>query len=86
MFLFNILPFPDSINLKSQFAYRCFYLAKSYSLAGKRAESYALYCRAGSLAHDALKRLQSLTSVDQVCLVVCLGDCLTLEYICVKFL
>ncbi|KAK2384989.1 signal recognition particle subunit SRP68 [Trifolium repens] len=41
-------------------AERCFYVAKSYSVAGKRAEAYALYCRARSLAEDALKKLQTL--------------------------
>ncbi|XP_058226495.1 uncharacterized protein LOC131335245 isoform X1 [Rhododendron vialii] len=46
-------------------AERCFYLAKSYSSAGKRTEAYALYCRAGSLASDTLKKLQSLTTCDQ---------------------
>nr|AFK43644.1 unknown [Medicago truncatula] len=39
---------------------RCFYVAKSYSVAGKRAEAYALYCRARSLAEDALGKLQKL--------------------------
>ncbi|KAA8531360.1 hypothetical protein F0562_006069 [Nyssa sinensis] len=47
-------------------AERCFYLAKSYSSAGKRTEAYALYCRAQSLADTALKELQSLTTIDQV--------------------
>ncbi|KAM7480211.1 hypothetical protein LguiA_028424 [Lonicera macranthoides] len=47
-------------------AERCFYLAKSYSLAGKRAEAYSLYCRARSLTDAALKKLQSLTGIDQV--------------------
>uniref|UniRef100_A0A5B6YKT4 Signal recognition particle subunit SRP68 n=1 Tax=Davidia involucrata TaxID=16924 RepID=A0A5B6YKT4_DAVIN len=47
-------------------AERCFYLAKSYSSAGKRTEAYALYCRARSLTDDALKELQSLTTTDQV--------------------
>lgn len=41
-------------------AERCFYVAKSYSVAGKRAEAYALYCRASSLAEDALGKLQKL--------------------------
>lgn len=41
-------------------AERCFYVAKSYSVAGKRAEAYALYCRARSLAEDALGKLQKL--------------------------
>lgn len=38
---------------------RCFYLAKSYSLAGKRTEAYVLYCHARSLADAALQKLQS---------------------------
>ncbi|THG14794.1 hypothetical protein TEA_007781 [Camellia sinensis var. sinensis] len=46
--------------------FRCFYLATSYSLAGKRTEAYALYCRAHSLANDALKKFKSLTTADQV--------------------
>ncbi|KAG5041379.1 hypothetical protein JHK85_013855 [Glycine max] len=41
-------------------AQRCFYVAKSYSVAGKRAEAYALYCRARNLADDALKKFQML--------------------------
>ncbi|CAL5373133.1 unnamed protein product [Camellia sinensis] len=48
------------------FLFWCFYLAKSYSLAGKRTEAYALYCRAHSLANDALKKLKSLITADQV--------------------
>ncbi|KAK4349153.1 hypothetical protein RND71_031908 [Anisodus tanguticus] len=47
-------------------AERCFYLAKSYSSAGKRAEAYALYSRARSLADAALKKLQSANAPDQV--------------------
>lgn len=47
-------------------AERCFFLAKSYSLAGKRTEAYSLYCRACSLAETALKKLQSLGTTDQV--------------------
>ncbi|KAI5660318.1 hypothetical protein M9H77_29111 [Catharanthus roseus] len=46
-------------------AERCFYLAKSYSLAGKRAEAYALYSRARSLADTTLNKLQSVKNVDQ---------------------
>ncbi|KAL8094201.1 hypothetical protein AgCh_035904 [Apium graveolens] len=42
-----------------------FYLAKSYNLAGKRAEAYSLYRRACSLTDTALKRLQSSTTVDE---------------------
>ncbi|CAI9113741.1 OLC1v1014407C1 [Oldenlandia corymbosa var. corymbosa] len=47
-------------------AARCFYLAKSYSLAGKRTEAYALYCRSRSLADAALQSLRSVKSPDQV--------------------
>ncbi|CAA0806874.1 signal recognition particle-related / SRP-related [Striga hermonthica] len=47
-------------------AERCFYLAKSYSLAGKRAEAYVLFCRARTLVDSALKKLQSLSNTDQV--------------------
>ncbi|XP_060208801.1 uncharacterized protein LOC132636112 [Lycium barbarum] len=47
-------------------AERCFYLAKSYSSAGKRTEAYALYSRARSLADAALKKLQSANAADQV--------------------
>ncbi|KAK3042488.1 hypothetical protein RJ639_000212 [Escallonia herrerae] len=47
-------------------AERCFYLAKSYSLAGKRTEAYSLYCRARSLADTALKKVQSLATPNQV--------------------
>ncbi|CAN8264722.1 unnamed protein product [Cochlearia groenlandica] len=46
-------------------AERCFYLAKSYSLAGKRIEAYALYCRARSLAEDALNKFQSIADKDE---------------------
>ncbi|CAA6657011.1 unnamed protein product [Spirodela intermedia] len=47
-------------------AKRCFYLAKSYSLAGKRAEAYALFCHSRSLADTAVKRLQTPNSNDKV--------------------
>ncbi|KAL3376252.1 hypothetical protein AABB24_002942 [Solanum stoloniferum] len=47
-------------------AERCFYLAKSYSSAGKRTEAYALYSRARSLADAALTKLQSANAADQV--------------------
>jgi signal recognition particle subunit SRP68 len=50
-------------------AERCFYVAKSYSVAGKRAEAYALYCRARGLAEDALKKLQTLDGNNKVTLV-----------------
>ncbi|KAL1203836.1 hypothetical protein V5N11_011686 [Cardamine amara subsp. amara] len=46
-------------------AERCFYLAKSYSLAGKRVEAYALYCRAQSLAEDAMGKFQSVAKKDE---------------------
>uniref|UniRef100_A0A3Q7FJR4 Signal recognition particle subunit SRP68 n=1 Tax=Solanum lycopersicum TaxID=4081 RepID=A0A3Q7FJR4_SOLLC len=45
-------------------AERCFYLAKSYSSAGKRTEAYALYSRARSLADAALMKLQSANAAD----------------------
>lgn len=38
-------------------AERCFYLAKSYSLAGKRAEAYALYKHARGLAENAMQQV-----------------------------
>ncbi|XP_060192209.1 uncharacterized protein LOC132621801 [Lycium barbarum] len=47
-------------------AERCFYLAKSYSSAGKRTEAYALYSRARSLADATLMKLQSANAADQV--------------------
>ena len=50
------------------FGGRCFYLAKSYSSAGKRTEAYALYGRARSLADDALQKLQASSEKDQVCI------------------
>ncbi|EOA13099.1 hypothetical protein CARUB_v10026106mg [Capsella rubella] len=46
-------------------AERCFYLAKSYSLAGKRVEAFALYCRARSLAEDALNKFESIAKKDE---------------------
>ncbi|KAK6147982.1 hypothetical protein DH2020_018894 [Rehmannia glutinosa] len=60
--------FAEECELKSFVfrAERCFYLAKSYSLAGKRAEAYALFCRARSLVDTALKKLQSFSNADQV--------------------
>ncbi|KAK1292128.1 hypothetical protein QJS10_CPB17g01627 [Acorus calamus] len=45
---------------------RCFYLAKSYSAAGKRAEAYALYLHARSVADSALQKLQTSKSPDKV--------------------
>ncbi|OMO52364.1 putative Signal recognition particle 68 kDa protein [Corchorus olitorius] len=47
-------------------AERCFYLARSYSLAGKRTEAYALYCRARSLAENALQKFQAHSNSDQM--------------------
>ncbi|XP_019464217.1 PREDICTED: signal recognition particle subunit SRP68 [Lupinus angustifolius] len=47
-------------------AERCFFVAKSYSVAGMRAEAYALYSRARSLADDALKKLQRLNSDNKI--------------------
>ncbi|KDO51276.1 hypothetical protein CISIN_1g0074131mg, partial [Citrus sinensis] len=44
----------------------CFYLARSYSLAGKRTEAYALYCRARSHAENALKDFQRMANSDQM--------------------
>nr|XP_023919500.1 signal recognition particle subunit SRP68-like [Quercus suber]POF01594.1 signal recognition particle subunit srp68 [Quercus suber] len=62
------LAFSEECALKSLSfrAERCFYLAKSYSLAGKRAEAYALYCRARSLAEGALHKFQTLNENDQI--------------------
>ncbi|GLT83857.1 hypothetical protein SLE2022_021250 [Rubroshorea leprosula] len=47
-------------------AERCFYLARSYGLAGKRTEAYALYCHARSLTEKALQELQSHSDSDQM--------------------
>uniref|UniRef100_A0A0E0EK85 Signal recognition particle subunit SRP68 n=1 Tax=Oryza meridionalis TaxID=40149 RepID=A0A0E0EK85_9ORYZ len=47
-------------------AERCFYLAKSYSSAGKRAEAYALFCHARSITDSALQQLTN--SPDKVLL------------------
>ena len=43
-------------------------MAKSYSLAGKRTESYALYSRARLLAEDALQKLNTAKDTDEVIL------------------
>ncbi|KAL3529077.1 hypothetical protein ACH5RR_008399 [Cinchona calisaya] len=61
------LAFAEECELKSLVfrADRCFYVAKSYSLAGKRTETYALYCRARSLTDTALKKLRSSKTADQ---------------------
>lgn len=45
---------------------RCFYLAQSYSLAGKRVEAYALYSRARSVAEEALQKCHSSNKIDEV--------------------
>ncbi|XP_058107557.1 uncharacterized protein LOC131251074 isoform X2 [Magnolia sinica] len=47
-------------------AERCFYLAKSYSWAGKRTEAYALYSHARSLADTAVQKLQTVNPLDKV--------------------
>ncbi|KAK8962898.1 hypothetical protein KSP40_PGU019816 [Platanthera guangdongensis] len=46
-------------------AERCFFLAKSYSFAGKRAEAYTLFLRAGSLVDEVLKKVQVANNPDQ---------------------
>ncbi|GAB2222548.1 hypothetical protein Droror1_Dr00016666 [Drosera rotundifolia] len=46
-------------------AARCFYLANSYSIAGKRSEAYALYNRALSIVDDALQRSQKVTNINK---------------------
>lgn len=45
-------------------------MGRSYSLAGKRAEAYALYCRARTLAENALQKFQAVDNADQVCIGV----------------
>ncbi|KAE8672278.1 Signal recognition particle-related / SRP-related isoform 3 [Hibiscus syriacus] len=59
--------FAEECQLKSLAfrAERCFYLARSYSLAGKRSEAYLLYCRARSLAENALHKFQTHSKTDQ---------------------
>ncbi|XP_057518953.1 uncharacterized protein LOC130799752 [Amaranthus tricolor] len=59
--------FAEECALKSSAfrAERCFYSAKSYSLAGKRAEAYLLYSRALSLAENAMQKLQSIANSEQ---------------------
>lgn len=47
-------------------AERCFYLAKSYSAAGKRTEAYTLFCHARSLADTAMQKLQMTNNPDKV--------------------
>eukprot|EP00249_Psilotum_nudum_P017730 c26463_g1_i1 orf=110-1942(+) len=46
-------------------AERCFYLAQSYSLAGKYAEAYVLFCRAREHVDLALESCQHLKSFDE---------------------
>ncbi|KAI3936108.1 hypothetical protein MKW92_038382 [Papaver armeniacum] len=59
--------FAEEFALKNQVfrADLCFYLAKSYSLAGKRAEAYVLYSRARSLAESTLLKLKAMSSFDK---------------------
>ncbi|GJZ02946.1 signal recognition particle subunit SRP68 [Tanacetum coccineum] len=47
-------------------AERCFFLAKSYSSAGKRTEAYSLFSFSRSLAETALKKLKTFANHDQV--------------------
>ncbi|WRX19508.1 Signal recognition particle subunit SRP68 - like 1 [Theobroma cacao] len=60
--------FAEECQLKSLAfrAERCFYLARSYSLAGKRTEAYSLYCRARSLAENAVQKFQSHSNIEQM--------------------
>ncbi|KAH7522473.1 hypothetical protein FEM48_Zijuj07G0142400 [Ziziphus jujuba var. spinosa] len=60
--------FAEECELKSLAfrAERCFFLGRSYSLAGKRVEAYALYCRARSLAENALQKFQAASNADQI--------------------
>ncbi|KAJ4751142.1 Signal recognition particle subunit SRP68 [Rhynchospora pubera] len=46
-------------------AERCFYLAKSYSLVGKRTEAYALFCHTRSLADAALQTLSKTNNSEK---------------------
>ncbi|KAK9117708.1 hypothetical protein Sjap_016655 [Stephania japonica] len=59
--------FAEECELKTSVfrAERCFYLAKSYSLARKRTEAFALYCHARSLAHSTLQKVKSISNVDK---------------------
>ncbi|XP_071710376.1 uncharacterized protein [Rutidosis leptorrhynchoides] len=47
-------------------AERCFFLAKSYSSAGKRTKAYSLFSLACSLSENALKKYRSAVNPDQV--------------------
>ncbi|XP_051147892.1 uncharacterized protein LOC127263019 [Andrographis paniculata] len=60
--------FAEECELKSSAfrAERCFYLARSYSFAGKRAEAYALFRHACSLADASLEKLHRASNADQV--------------------
>ncbi|KAF3457790.1 hypothetical protein FNV43_RR02449 [Rhamnella rubrinervis] len=59
--------FAEECELKSLAfrAERCFFLGRSYSLAGMRVEAYALYCRAHYLAENALEKFQAMGDADQ---------------------
>ncbi|XP_050121221.1 uncharacterized protein LOC126598887 isoform X1 [Malus sylvestris] len=63
--------FADECELKSLAfqAERCFFLGKSYSLAGKRLEAYVLYCHARSLAENALQKFQSVNDGDEQAMI-----------------
>ncbi|XP_031277331.1 signal recognition particle subunit SRP68 [Pistacia vera] len=63
--------FAEECELKSLAfqAERCFYLAKSYSLAGKRSEAYALYTRTRHLVENALQKFKSWNSDQQQVIV-----------------
>ncbi|BBH03607.1 signal recognition particle-related / SRP-related protein [Prunus dulcis] len=54
--------FTEDCELKS-LAFRA---ERSYSLAGKRVEAYALYCHARSLAETALQKFQAVNNGDQM--------------------
>ncbi|XP_031473917.1 uncharacterized protein LOC116246272 [Nymphaea colorata] len=77
--------FAEEYELKSSVyqAERCFYLAKSYSSAGKRAEAYALYCHARLLVDVVLKRLQLVADPDKLIqeLKVLADNCRSSSYI-----
>ncbi|GKB24789.1 signal recognition particle subunit SRP68, partial [Tanacetum coccineum] len=51
-------------------AERCFFLAKSYSSAGKRTEAYSLFSFSRSLAETALKKLKTFANHDQVSILL----------------
>ncbi|KAJ6339464.1 hypothetical protein OIU77_007432 [Salix suchowensis] len=63
LLLQNTADLSDLVTFRAQ---RCFYLAKSYSSAGKRTEAYVLYCHARSLAENALKKFQTVAGTDEV--------------------